>query len=143
MSIDNSEDDYSSDNIKFSDDDILGVSNDSSISKEEPLSLSDVLRFIHNQHQDTQDELASEQAVDDLYEQIKCLEEKNEEMSQKINNIQTSVPVPAYISIIIGIFTLLYLSFSGFSTLIFIGGIGLICIGLTAVYESKVRMKRI
>lgn len=123
--------------------DLANSDNDEYESTEDDVSLSDMMDFIQDQHENTQDELASEQLVDNLHDEIESLEERNKTMEKKLDNLQKTIPVPVYVSFVTGILLFIYLIINGFDFLVFAGGVGLICIALTAVYESKVRMNRL
>jgi hypothetical protein len=106
-------------------------------------SRDELLAFIRKRHEETQSELASEQSINDLHDEISDLRKENERLNNKLDSIQGTVPLPAYFSLLLGAGLLGFVFITGFDPIIFVGSVGIICISISALYESKIRMNRL
>jgi len=109
-----------------------------------------ILHEIDRQHQDA--ESSRGENVDILMERIEQLEstledytkikEENAKLKQKLEYYQRSPPISAYIIVIMGVSISIAGYFVSRDLVFAIGGIGIVLIGLAAIWEARVKRAR-
>lgn len=99
-------------------------------------------RFRQARREDHKDIIDRVDTLEELRGDLEILEQENQKLRKKVDQFQTSIPIPVYGLIAIGFIILAYGVAFANDLIYSLGGIGLIIIAISAFIESKYRKNR-